>query len=54
MSVIYIRNKETGEFETMPVIKGDSYVLTNEDKQEIAEKVVPLVTGLLNANGVSF
>ena len=50
MSIIYIRNDDTGKFEPIPAIKGekgDSYILTNDDKQEIAAAVS--ANGLTNA-----
>lgn len=42
MSVIYIRD-EDGKFIPLPTVKGADYILTEEDKQEIAEIVLNLI-----------
>lgn len=54
MSIIYVRNDDTGKFEPISVLrgeKGDSYVLTAEDKQEI---IAAILAQLPNASGVTF
>lgn len=50
MAILKIRDAE-GNVQEIPVIKGDDYVLTDADKQEIAEIVLAQIS---NGDEVSY